>query len=504
VRAAGWIEDIGRADDQAELVAHHYTAALLLGAADDRIAVRARQALRRAGDRALRLNAFERAKAFYAEALALAPADDERPYLLFGHAQAGYHADGAADAELVEAVGALERIGDLETAAQAAALASEGAWRGGRHVEAREHVVAARAMLEGREPSRALVAVLAQTARLAVMANRREEASAVSDEALRLAEELGLDALRASVLTTLATAEFGDGNLEEAKALLTQAVGLSEPTGSPEAARALVNLAVIASSAGSRDDWRQRTTRAAEYAARIGDRRTLLWLDPFEIRGAFVDGDWDQAMTRAQAFLDKADALGGHYSARGIYLMRAWVLAARGRASAAAEDLERGLDGLAEMPDTQVVIPANLLAAAVSLMLGEEERAADLLDVALVHAREAPHRAPAIGAEVVVAMVMLGRADAWLTHLAPAADTWRIVAARLLLSGRPSEAADIYAANRTPTEEASARLLAARQFAAAGQRAEADVQLQRALAFYRAVGAVRVVAEAGELLAAAG
>jgi hypothetical protein len=30
------------------------------------------------------------------------------------------------------------------------------------------------------------------------------------------------------------------------------------------------------------------------------------------------------------------------------------------------------------------------------------------------------------------------------------------------------------------------------------------VQLQRALAFYRAVGAVRVVAEAGELLAAAG
>ncbi|MFL5913295.1 MAG: ATP-binding protein, partial [Gaiellaceae bacterium] len=504
VRAAGWIEDIGRADDQAELVAHHYTAALGLGARDDAIAVSARQALRRAGDRALRLNAFERAKAFYAEALALAPEDDERPYLLFGHAQAGYHADGAADAELVEAVGALERIGDLETAAQAAALASEGAWRGGRHVEAREHLVAARAMLEGREPSRALVALLAQTARLDVMANRREESSAVSEEALRLAEELGLDALRASVLTTLATAEFADGNLAKGEALLTQAVGLSEPTGSPEAARALVNLAVIAAAAGSRDEWRERTNRAIEYATRIGDRRTLLWLDPFEIRGAFVEGDWDQAMTRAQAFLDEAEALGGHYSARGIYLLRAWVLAARGQASAAAADLERGLDGLGELTDAQVVIPTNLMAAAVSLALGDNERAANLLDVAHMHARAAPHGAPAIGAELVVSMVMLGRAETWLAHFATAADTWRIVAARLVLSGRPSEAADRYAANGTPTEEASARLLAARQFAAAGRRAEADVQLQRALAFYRAVGAVRVVADAEQLLAAAG
>jgi class 3 adenylate cyclase len=41
------------------------------------------------------------------------------------------------------------------------------------------------------------------------------------------------------------------------------------------------------------------------------------------------------------------------------------------------------------------------------------------------------------------------------------------------------------------------------QLAASGRTAEADVQSRRALAFYRAVGATRIVREAEKLLAAA-
>jgi class 3 adenylate cyclase len=507
-RAAGWIEGLGRAEDHAELVAHHYASALeLAGAAgdvDEQLAEKARSAFRRAGDRALRLNAFEAAKQFYADALALDPGDAERPYLLLGHAQSCYHADAAADAELAEAIKELRRVGDVEAAAQASALASEGAWRGGRHAEAGEHLLAARALLDGRPPSRALVAVLAQTARLDVFASRLDEGFAVSEEAIRLAEELGFDDLRASVLTTRGTAKMMDGQLVEAEALLQQAVDLASPSGSPEAARALVNMAAQASMVGDRAQWRERTERAAEYATRIGDRRTLLWLDPYFIRGAFIDGDWDQALTRAAAYLEAVEALGGHYGERGIVLQRGWILAARGDATSAERDLERGLEGAEMLIDRQASVPTYLLGAAVSRLLGDESRAVEHLDHASALVRAGHHRAPGISAELVVMIVHLGRADEWLEMFADAVDTQRMAAVRLTLSGRMIEAADEWARFSGPTDEAVVRLLAARQLAEAGRRAEADVQLHRALAFYRAVGATRIVAEAESLLAQAG
>src|SRR5207247_3361286 len=55
-RAAGWIESLGRPDDHAETLAHHYLAALELARASgqptDELEDRARFALREAGDRA--------------------------------------------------------------------------------------------------------------------------------------------------------------------------------------------------------------------------------------------------------------------------------------------------------------------------------------------------------------------------------------------------------------------------------------------------------------------
>jgi hypothetical protein len=77
-----------------------------------------------------------------------------------------------------------------------------------------------------------------------------------------------------------------------------------------------------------------------------------------------------------------------------------------------------------------------------------------------------------------------------------------MVALHLLLSGEVVEAADAWA-RVSPHCEACARLHAARVLLANGQRGEADVQLQRGLAFFRAVGATKVVRDAESLLAAA-
>ncbi len=74
--------------------------------------------------------------------------------------------------------------------------------------------------------------------------------------------------------------------------------------------------------------------------------------------------------------------------------------------------------------------------------------------------------------------------------------------ARLLLEGRVLEAADEWALV-SPHDEAVTRIEAARQLAAAGRTREADVQLERGLAFFHAVGATKLVRDAEGLLSAA-
>src|SRR6266516_4052754 len=78
--AAEWIEGLGRPDDHAEMLAHHYSTALeLAGAAGlDTVALseRARLVLREAGDRAFALSAYTTAQSFYKRAVELWPRED--------------------------------------------------------------------------------------------------------------------------------------------------------------------------------------------------------------------------------------------------------------------------------------------------------------------------------------------------------------------------------------------------------------------------------------------
>jgi predicted ATPase len=82
-QAAGWIESLGRAEDHAEMLAHHYLSALELARTANKDAValapRARAALQAAGDRAFALNAFAAAAGYYRAALSLWPEDAHEP-----------------------------------------------------------------------------------------------------------------------------------------------------------------------------------------------------------------------------------------------------------------------------------------------------------------------------------------------------------------------------------------------------------------------------------------
>ena len=118
--AAGWIESLGRPDDHAEMLAHHYLSALELARATNQdlsgLAPGARTALHRAGDRALALNAFPAAAGYYRAALALWPPDarEQRAGLLRLLGTAAYE---TGDLEQAEAV-----LAQASQAAEAARL----------------------------------------------------------------------------------------------------------------------------------------------------------------------------------------------------------------------------------------------------------------------------------------------------------------------------------------------------------------------------------------------
>jgi hypothetical protein len=109
-----------------------------------------------------------------------------------------------------------------------------------------------------------------------------------------------------------------------------------------------------------------------------------------------------------------------------------------------------------------------------------------------------------VRADNAVTFYRAGRAEEWLElSRSKFAETGRLWAANLVCSGNAADAAEIYAHIGQPSEEAIARLVGAEQLIAAGRRAEADVQLQQAIAFYRRAGAPRIVQQAEALFAAA-
>ena len=91
-RVAEWIEGLGRPEDHAEMLAHHWSSRARAREGDRRrgreLETRTRLALRDAGARAFALNAFAAAERYYTEALALSPPGDREHALLLFEARA--------------------------------------------------------------------------------------------------------------------------------------------------------------------------------------------------------------------------------------------------------------------------------------------------------------------------------------------------------------------------------------------------------------------------------
>jgi class 3 adenylate cyclase/tetratricopeptide (TPR) repeat protein len=490
--AADWIESLGRADDHAELVAHHLAAAAELGV---EVGDRARITFRRAGDRARALGAWPAAERYYAQALASWPAEDEEyPRLIAASASARARSTGDTE-QLDAALDALEEAGLWEEAAQFAAAAAMMAWYATENpVPFLERGLK---LLDGRPDSSARAELLAESARIHWFRGDYERAEQELAAASELVPDYGSNELRASLLTTQGIVAMSDGDLDEARRLTDAAIDIA-PIGSSSRFRALANLGTYEWAEGDMEAWELRQAAAVEEAERAGDRPNLRWLEWFGISTALSFGRWDEVLRRAEEQV----ALGPHYALDGILSFKAYVLAARDQLGPARACRDEALALTAKISDAQSTIPGLLDAAWASFIIGEEELAYGLLEQVYPLALGIRHRVPGVDAKNVVLIIRAGRAQEWVALHERHADTRRVRAANLLLAGRVIEAADAWALV-SPHDEALARLEGARQLAAAGHTSEADVQLARGLAFFRAVGATKIVRDAEGLLSAA-
>jgi class 3 adenylate cyclase/tetratricopeptide (TPR) repeat protein len=507
--AAAWIEQLGRREDHAEMLAHHYLQALELtaaaGGSSDVFAAAARAALSDAGDRAFALNAYGAASRFFRAALDLLADDDTgRGRLLYALGRSLYQLGTPDPAMLEQAVDELLAVGDVEGAAEAETTLCEQTWLAGETEVAMEHLDRARRLLADREPSPAKARMTATASRLMMLSSRDEEAIRLGKEALALAEQVGRDEIKASALVDIGSAQ-SSLDTDEGLRTLTRAIDVArEANAAFDLARAMGNLGAFRWQAGRLEGVGRLRREALQAANDYGQAGFARWFRGVLIVDDYEHGDWDGGLARADAFLAEVEAGAPHYLAAQCYIHRALIRLGRDAQTGLESDVERGLALAERARDPQTLYMALALAAHIHAEEGDLPGAAPLAEqfLSALVAREGLGFGVAYVHVLVWTLTACGRGEEAAAALEPYAPNAWARAGIAFGRGEPEVAADLFAEMGARASEAFCRLCAARQLVDQGRRAEADGQLRSALDFYREVRATRYAREAESLLAA--
>jgi class 3 adenylate cyclase/tetratricopeptide (TPR) repeat protein len=496
-RAAAWIESLPRAEDHAELRAHHYASALdALPAGADAVDLRrsARLALREAGARAASLNAFETAARDYERALELWPEDDpDRPRLLLSLAEQRLGAEVWDERGAAAARDALLAVGDEAGAAVAEIIRAEVLWNLGRGEDVLASEERAAQLAERLPTSPSKARVYAGLFRLNWLANREDPAATFGDEALAMADELGLRHIRAQILSTRGgwRAMKGDrGGLE----LLEESIALFEQLNSSDAQRPYNNLADNHYNYGELDQAASAVERMKQAWKRFGGLDWLRWAESQEIRLAYAAGRWDRAVELAERWIADAERLGGYYLEPMFRWYRGRIHLARGDGAAAVNDGETALELGRVARDPQLVIPSLAFLSRVRWELGGDGAEALALELVERCRGLELNMAQDWFPEVAVVLAGLDRSTEIeaTAEESPTPTRWRDAG---LAIGRDDllTAVEIFGRMGARPFEAETIVLAARD--------GLDADLPRAIEFFHEVGASAYLAEAESLLA---
>jgi tetratricopeptide (TPR) repeat protein len=494
------------------MLAHHYLTALELnkamGVETQGLAERARMRLYEAGDRAYALNLYPAAMRFYAAALDYWPPDDpERPHLLLRLGRASDRVEASGVPELLEeARDALLAAGDPEAAAEADELLSEHFWLLGERDRSFEYLDQAWALMQDRPTSYRKAHILANASRFQMLAGDTESTIRLGREALLMMEELGGDEEgRAFVLNNIGSARVraGDaGGLDD----LEESVEISDAINSAESGRGYGNLASILTDLGQLSRRAEMLEKGIAAAERFGMTDIRRWLGAEVLWVHYWDGRWDEASRALDEQIDDLEAK-GFWMETPCRWLRGRIKLGRGDVNGAVEDLERAIERARLGKDPQVMWPALSFGARVYAYT-DAGRANDFVDEVLSEWTAQAYTIPVASewpGDLAIALDMLGRAEELVDAAAGVKSTLPWLAAAVAYAGGDfTGAGDVYEKIGAFPEEAYARLRAARALVEQGRRADADVQLERALALFRKAGATAYIREGEGLLAAAG
>jgi len=494
---AEWIETLAtdRSDDRAEMLANHYLSALELASAagmqTDDLGDHARAALREAADRAFSLGSYAQAASLYGKALELWPEEDpDQPLLVLRRGQAIHEGGLDDDPSEVEPLPArFLALGETGHAAEASMFLCRMMWNRGDGVAAAEHRERALELVQTQGPSPTKAYVLTEGSRQLMLAFEWDRARAIGREALALAESLGLDRFRSSVLITMGTAGGTALEIERGLEIAKQVNDIQQIT------RGYNNLGETLMDNGDVKAVGPLYESARDIAERFGHGLALRWLDAQEGVYRYFVGDWDLAARRLDGFLAEVESGSPHYLETAARAARAQIRYARGDTEGALDDGKRSIRAGRAAQDPQA-LTTLMSYARILIEEGRSEESFTLAEEAL----QAGFPPSYAAYDTAWVMHELGTKSTSL-RIPEMNELWRSVA-DALLQGDLLDVADRLGALGLKPDEAHARLGAARDLVAQGRRAEADEQLARALAFYRSVGASRYIRTGEALLAA--
>ncbi len=502
---AAWLETQGRTEDQAETLAFHYDEALRLTAAAG-LAAReleepARRAFRDAGDRAFTLNAYAAAARYYEQALELWPEGDaELPVVLFRYARSVQIGIDDTRVELFDrARDAFLAAGDSEGAAEAETYGALALRGGGRSLDALERSRAAVKRIADAPASARKTYIVANLARMLAVSGYEQEGLALAESALESADRLQLFELKAHALNTIGLGRVLVGEVDGVE-MLEESLRIAREHGSLyELGRIYNNLDASYLIVGRIEDACAIAEERVLLAERFGfpshdQRETLAFLD-------LLLGRWGET----RRLIDELLAAG--VSNEGISAMQADLLLAAGDTASAREASEMALAELrTQQPDeeTRALLRAFLCQRArIALAEGDERTANELTDELLAIPVPMAREFPSARIDLALLLLDLGRRSEGATAAPDARGLgpWVDIGAAILeqqLVGAANRLAEL----KMAPAEAEVRFRAAKLLLAEGRRAEADLQLRQALAFWREVGASGYTREAEALLAA--
>ena len=512
-RAASWIESLGRPEDHAEMLAHHYLSALdyakATGREDPALADRARVALRAAGDRALALASYAAAARFYGAALELWPEEDpDRVWLLVDTGRAKHATDGGGIDLLEQGFDELRSRGDADGAAEVAVELARCVWFAGDRDAAYSYVDRALELAAGGAASKARAHALVHRAAYCMIASEHADAIAFAREALPLTEALARPDLQARALDVIGYSRALSGDLDGLDDSRRAIAVARESSAFSQLLQAEFNLYSAQFVLGRLD--------AASDAAHMLRRdvqsyaTTLIgwWLTGVEAYEAVLRGRWDDAIDLLDPLTAETDEDVVHYLDPAFGALRASVKLGRGDMAGALADSESAVERARRTKDPQLLAPALAFRGTVLLADGRREEASRLTSEMLL-----PGSAPitallelfpaATPIEFAWLLRDLGRARELLPQIDSAPSFPWLEGARAIVLSEFAKAVEVVTAIGAPSVEAYTRLRVAQQSAAADAHEEALAYLEPALAFFRQVRATRYLAQAEQLLASA-